>query len=604
MPITITNNNSVVGVSQEVNTIQVGMASAFDASATALQAAAGAEAARDAAEAAAAEAEVSAAQAALYDGPGLDDAAAVNADTVLTYTVGTPSSVSAGDYITTRADGRALEVVASGAEKYHRKTASGVRAYDVTRSPMPPVSLGAAMPRFARRMSQYKYGLGGTFGDIEIMGLGSSVSNGATLANPTVDAPLYHFTTRLAARIDPAGIYTFTPDQRSVGGSAIVQANSSGGTAGYFTDAINAGAAPKAVLIAYGMNDFQPSLFNSGQTFPGAARYLRELVRKIKRAGADVIIMTTPHPHTGRQAYSLPESINQAYPEVIAKPVAAEDMTPPASESVVAYLHDGVSIGVDVRFLRGNEMFRQVAFEEGCALIDVEPFWFDALASIGVDNLYDAGESVHPNLTGHSASYHRAIDMFVDSLANAPAMSASTPDTLSSLSLGAGATQLAYDQAPVLSDGVLDVRGRTDLAHVIAVRGSDGLLHHTFSPDRSDSTAYAYNQSRTAAKQVRSWREVYLNKGNAPDIVISLPALASGRVYIDARSSSDAQATCHMAELRVSSNTTAVTIQSSQVDDDSPFGWFTVATSGLNIVITPANGGNKNLFIRYEIAVL
>ena len=46
MPITITNNNSVVGVSQEVNTIQVGMASAFDASATALQAAADADAAK------------------------------------------------------------------------------------------------------------------------------------------------------------------------------------------------------------------------------------------------------------------------------------------------------------------------------------------------------------------------------------------------------------------------------------------------------------------------------------------------------------------------------------------------------------------------------
>ena len=46
MPITITNNNSVVGVSQEVNTIQVGMASAFDASATALQAAADADTAK------------------------------------------------------------------------------------------------------------------------------------------------------------------------------------------------------------------------------------------------------------------------------------------------------------------------------------------------------------------------------------------------------------------------------------------------------------------------------------------------------------------------------------------------------------------------------
>lgn len=43
MPITITNNNSVVGISQEVNTVRVGMASAFDVSSTALQAASDAE---------------------------------------------------------------------------------------------------------------------------------------------------------------------------------------------------------------------------------------------------------------------------------------------------------------------------------------------------------------------------------------------------------------------------------------------------------------------------------------------------------------------------------------------------------------------------------
>lgn len=39
MPLTITNNNNVVGISQEVNTIQVGMTSAFDASASATESA-------------------------------------------------------------------------------------------------------------------------------------------------------------------------------------------------------------------------------------------------------------------------------------------------------------------------------------------------------------------------------------------------------------------------------------------------------------------------------------------------------------------------------------------------------------------------------------
>ena len=50
MPITITNNNSVVGVSQEVNTIQVGMSSAFDVSASAAEFAAQAEVSAELAE--------------------------------------------------------------------------------------------------------------------------------------------------------------------------------------------------------------------------------------------------------------------------------------------------------------------------------------------------------------------------------------------------------------------------------------------------------------------------------------------------------------------------------------------------------------------------
>lgn len=75
------------------------------------------------------EAAASAAQAALYDGPWLDTVSALIADTSLTYTPAQPSTVSAGDYVRTRAEGFAYQVAASGAVDQHVTTAGGVKLY-------------------------------------------------------------------------------------------------------------------------------------------------------------------------------------------------------------------------------------------------------------------------------------------------------------------------------------------------------------------------------------------------------------------------------------------------------------------------------------------
>lgn len=84
---------------------------------------------RDATEAARADAVAAAAQAALYDGPWLDDVAALLADTSLTYTTALPGTVVAGDYVQTRAEGFAYQVAASGASDQHVTTAGGVKLY-------------------------------------------------------------------------------------------------------------------------------------------------------------------------------------------------------------------------------------------------------------------------------------------------------------------------------------------------------------------------------------------------------------------------------------------------------------------------------------------
>jgi hypothetical protein len=56
-------------------------------------------------------------------------AAALLADTVLTYTAGQTNSVSAGDYIWTRLEGFSYQVASSGATDHHVTTAGGVKLY-------------------------------------------------------------------------------------------------------------------------------------------------------------------------------------------------------------------------------------------------------------------------------------------------------------------------------------------------------------------------------------------------------------------------------------------------------------------------------------------
>lgn len=119
------NGNDVLNVNLlEAQAITVAGA-ALDLGAAVAAANASAVAADASADASAA----SAVQAALYDGPWLDDVATLLADTSLTYTAGSPSSVVAGDYVRTRAEGFAYEVAASGASDQHITTAGGVKLY-------------------------------------------------------------------------------------------------------------------------------------------------------------------------------------------------------------------------------------------------------------------------------------------------------------------------------------------------------------------------------------------------------------------------------------------------------------------------------------------
>lgn len=75
------------------------------------------------------EAASSAAQAAMYDGIRLDTVAVLLADTTLTYLAGSASSVVAGNYVNTQAEGFCYRVAASGASDHHLTTVGGIKLY-------------------------------------------------------------------------------------------------------------------------------------------------------------------------------------------------------------------------------------------------------------------------------------------------------------------------------------------------------------------------------------------------------------------------------------------------------------------------------------------
>ena len=122
--------NAALGYKQDAETAaesaaeQVALAAAEKSAAQTAKT--GAETAQGLAEDARDAAQGSAAAAALFDGPWVDDVAALQADTALTYSAGN-GNVSAGDIVRTRAEGFSYEVVASGATDQHLTTAGGVK---------------------------------------------------------------------------------------------------------------------------------------------------------------------------------------------------------------------------------------------------------------------------------------------------------------------------------------------------------------------------------------------------------------------------------------------------------------------------------------------
>lgn len=266
-----------------------------------------------------------------------------------------------------------------------------------------------SFPRLMKIISSYDTAVNPV---INIVGFGSSVGVGATLPDPATQAPVAVFSSTLKSVIDPGNIYNFVTYNDSVNGSTFSQA------ADALDAAVAAGHTPNICVLAYGMNDGAVAIFNSGQTYPSVYSTIMQFVTKARGYGADVVLMTTPHPNTDIYVYEMPSVIPQNYPTFVAAPVSPTQLIPPASASNITadWLGTGQNITVAHRHYRVNQAMRQAATDAGIAVIDVERYWFKAVAKFDVAPLFNTGETVHPNLLGHQNSYWLAIYEFLQAM--------------------------------------------------------------------------------------------------------------------------------------------------------------------------------------------
>jgi hypothetical protein len=192
-----------------------------------------------------------------------------------------------------------------------------------------------------------------------------------------------------------------------------------------------------ALVLAYGMNDGMPAEYHSGGTFPGVLESGRRLIAEADSDGVDSIIMTTPHPHSTRTPWGYGGPV--AYPDGQLIPDATL-----AASVVQVTSRSGATVPASYRHLRVNESLRVLAAETGSLLLDVEAFWFDAVALYGEDALFNDGEYAHPNLLGHQSSYWKVIDELVVAL-TAPYIQAAPGDrgAISFETLGARGISIA-----------------------------------------------------------------------------------------------------------------------------------------------------------------
>lgn len=324
-----------------------------------------------------------------------------------------------------------------------------------------------SFPRLMRAFQTYRHDLQLA---VNIGGFGSSVGVGATLPDAATQAPVAYFKTKFKATIDPGNLYNIVVSNQSVNGSTISE------SVAKLASVVSGGFTPKLCVLAYGMNDAQVAIYNAGQTFPAVYTSVMQFVNGARALGSDVILMTTPHHKTasGSTLYTMPNGIPQVYPTSVAANVPPESLLPPASASNISadFLGTGTNLTASHRHLRVNEAMRQAATDAGIPLIDVERYWFKAVAKYGEAALFNTGETVHPNLLGHQSSYWLAIDEFLEGVGWQTAQEGQEPRLNGNVGVNIDLPAAALDVHPAAGDSTsapIKVHAR------IGATGGDGV---------------------------------------------------------------------------------------------------------------------------------
>lgn len=415
----------------------------------------------------------------------------------------------------------------ASANSPHTNT-EGVRA--AGQDSLSPAMQQQRLPRFQRKLSAYGYGLDNKQSEFTIVGMGSSVGNGATLLDPNTQAPVFKFAEFFKKYYDPVGIYPIKTVNRSVNGSVVIE-----GCDKHWDKLISDGIKPDLVLLCYGMNDFMTSSFNAGETAPYFKWKMKQLIEKIQDAGAEAVVVTSPHPHSKRVKWYLEKDEDQAWPDKTPAPVSSLEIIPSAIKSIVYgdFLQNGSKTPASERFLRGNDFIREVAEETGSPLIDLEYDWFLAINKFGEDSLFDKTVYNHPNLLGHQNSYWKSLEKFCIALKG---NSASVSDRQSFNRVGISPPD---EQGDVLdtTQSRITIAAKSDESFARCVRLIDKREALRIEYDGSlVQTNYLYDSQDSTAKCERkiSNGRVYLNLSQSETITI--PANCAGMITLRGKS--------------------------------------------------------------------
>ena len=189
------------------------------------------------------------------------------------------------------------------------------------------------------------------------------------------------------------------------------------------------GVKPVVVLSFYAVNDMGAANYNGGETITRYLSTLESSIGTINSAGADALVVTSPHPSVALWASTLYLDVpTYCYHPGYTTVCSPTHVTPDPVQSVVSadFALTGNKITQDARMLDVNAAARTAAKTTGASLIDSEPYWFSTLqnltATLGSQQLaegrlFNPGQTtVHPNLLGDQSSYWKAMSVYIATL--------------------------------------------------------------------------------------------------------------------------------------------------------------------------------------------